>query len=55
MRCGSPPRSNIGTILFNVSTSAALSAHTMQAEERLVWNPDGRFVRQQASIFVLLP
>ena len=31
---------SIGTILFNVSTSAALSAHTMQAEERLVWNPD---------------
>ena len=31
---------SIGTILFNVSTSGALSAHTVLAEERLVWNPD---------------
>lgn len=31
---------SIGTILFNVSTSAALTAHTVQADERLVWNPD---------------
>lgn len=31
---------SVGTILFNVSTSAALTAHTVQAEERLVWNPD---------------
>lgn len=31
---------SVGTILFNVSTSAALSAQTVQAEERLVWNPD---------------
>lgn len=31
---------SVGTILFNVSTSAALTAQTVQAEERLVWNPD---------------
>lgn len=31
---------SVGTILFNVSTSAALTAHTVQSEERLVWNPD---------------
>lgn len=31
---------SVGTILFNVSTSAALSAQTVQADERLVWNPD---------------
>lgn len=31
---------SIGTILFNVSTSAALTAQSVHAEERLVWNPD---------------
>ena len=31
---------SVGTILFNVSTSAALTAHTVETEERLVWNPD---------------
>lgn len=31
---------SVGTILFNVSTSAALTANTVQAEEQLVWNPD---------------
>ncbi|UCR89466.1 hypothetical protein [Mycetocola spongiae] len=30
----------IGTILFNVSTSAALTAKTAHAEDRLVWTPD---------------
>ena len=31
---------SVGTILFNVSTSAALTVHGVQAEDRLVWNPD---------------
>lgn len=31
---------SVGTILFNVSTSAALTAHTVQEEERAVWSPD---------------
>ena len=31
---------SIGTIMFNISTSAALTAKTVRAEERLVWNPD---------------
>ena len=31
---------SLGTILFNISTSAALTAKTVRAEERLVWNPD---------------
>lgn len=31
---------SVGTVLFNVSTSAALTANTVEAEERLVWNPD---------------
>lgn len=31
---------SIGTILFNVSTSAALTAKTVHDEEKLVWNPD---------------
>ncbi|GAC57014.1 hypothetical protein GOHSU_15_00060 [Gordonia hirsuta DSM 44140 = NBRC 16056] len=29
-----------GTLLFNVSTTAALMAHTVKGEQRLVWNPD---------------
>ncbi len=31
---------SLGTILFNVSTGAALTAHTFQTEAKLVWNPD---------------
>lgn len=31
---------SFGTIMFNISTSAALTAQTVQAEERLMWNPD---------------
>ncbi|MCW2289036.1 hypothetical protein EDF60_0016 [Leucobacter luti] len=31
---------SFGTIMFNISTSAALTAKTVRAEERLVWNPD---------------
>lgn len=31
---------SFGTIMFNVSTSAALTARTVHTEERLVWNPD---------------
>ncbi|MFD6677128.1 hypothetical protein ACFWDA_22555 [Rhodococcus zopfii] len=29
-----------GTLLFNVSTGAALRAHTIAAEKHFVWNPD---------------
>lgn len=29
-----------GTLLFNVSTTAALAAHTTAAEKHLVWSPD---------------
>lgn len=31
---------SMGTVLFNVSTSAALTAKTVEAEGKLVWNPD---------------
>ncbi|WP_205879315.1 hypothetical protein [Leucobacter triazinivorans] len=31
---------SLGTILFNVSTSAALTAATVSADDRLVWRPD---------------
>ncbi|WP_208107832.1 hypothetical protein [Leucobacter luti] len=31
---------SFGTIMFNISTSAALTAKTVRAEERLVWSPD---------------
>ena len=31
---------SFGTLLFNVSTTAALTAKTLDAEERYVWNPD---------------
>ncbi|MFC9790541.1 hypothetical protein [Rhodococcus sp. NPDC127528] len=30
----------LGTLLFNVSTGAALHAHTIKGEEHLVWNPN---------------
>lgn len=30
----------LGTLLFNVSTGAALHAHTVKGEEHLVWNPN---------------
>lgn len=30
----------LGTLLFNVSTTSALMARTVQGEEHLVWNPD---------------
>lgn len=30
----------IGTLLFNVSTGAALHAHTVKGEMHLVWNPN---------------
>ncbi|WP_440712839.1 hypothetical protein [Gordonia sp. FQ] len=29
-----------GTLLFNVSTTSALMAHTVKGEQHLVWNPD---------------
>ncbi|MDZ8171539.1 hypothetical protein [Microbacterium xanthum] len=31
---------SFGTLLFNVSTTAALYAKTVSAEEKFVWNPD---------------
>lgn len=31
---------SFGTIMFNISTTAALTAKTITAEERYVWNPD---------------
>ncbi|WP_053352599.1 hypothetical protein [Leucobacter musarum] len=31
---------SLGTILFNISTSAALTAASVRTEEKLVWNPD---------------
>lgn len=31
---------SIGTLLFNVSTSGALAARSVHAEEQFVWNPD---------------
>lgn len=31
---------SVGTILFNVSTSAALTAASVDAQKHLVWNPD---------------
>ncbi|MGW0037455.1 hypothetical protein [Gordonia sp. NPDC003376] len=31
---------SFGTILFNVSTTSALAAHTLPAEKHLVWSPD---------------
>jgi hypothetical protein len=31
---------SFGTIMFNVSTSAALTAKSVTTEEQLVWNPD---------------
>lgn len=31
---------SFGTLMFNVSTSAALAAHTVPAEKHLVWAPD---------------
>ncbi|GAA4475496.1 hypothetical protein GCM10023094_13060 [Rhodococcus olei] len=30
----------LGTLLFNISTGAALHAHTVKGEEHLVWNPN---------------
>lgn len=31
---------SFGTLMFNVSTSAALYAHSTHSQERYVWNPD---------------
>lgn len=31
---------SFGTLLFNVSTTAALTAHSISAEQKYVWNPD---------------
>lgn len=31
---------SVGTIMFNVSTSAALRAHSITAQKHLVWSPD---------------
>jgi hypothetical protein len=39
----------VGTVLFNVSTGAAVSAHAVTAEQRYVWVPDA-----MGSLFFLL-
>ena len=31
---------SFGTLLFNVSTTSAVAAHTLAAEKHLVWSPD---------------
>ncbi|AZG48625.1 hypothetical protein [Gordonia insulae] len=31
---------SLGTVLFNVSTTAAIAAHSVPAERHLVWSPD---------------
>ncbi|ROZ93722.1 hypothetical protein [Gordonia sp. OPL2] len=31
---------SLGTVLFNVSTTAAIAAHSIPAERHLVWSPD---------------
>ena len=31
---------SVGTILFNISTTSALFAHTVAGERHLVWSPD---------------
>ena len=47
---------SIGTVLFNVSTSAALTAETTRAQERFVWNPDagGSVAFLVSAVFVYL-
>ncbi len=47
---------SFGTIMFNISTSAALTAKTVRAEERLVWNPDagGSVAFLVSAVFVYL-
>ena len=47
---------SFGTIMFNISTSAALTAKTVRAEERLVWNPDagGSVAFLASALFVYL-
>ncbi|MGB3304354.1 hypothetical protein [Gordonia sp. (in: high G+C Gram-positive bacteria)] len=45
-----------GTLLFNVSTAAALEVHTTHGEQQLVWNPDagGSVAFLISGFFVLL-
>ncbi|MGC5246731.1 hypothetical protein ACPXB3_07380 [Gordonia sp. DT219] len=45
-----------GTLLFNVSTTAALTAHTTSADDHLVWKPDagGSVAFLISGIFVLV-
>lgn len=47
---------NLGTVLFNVSTAAALTATTVRAQERYVWNPDagGSVAFVVSAAFVLI-
>lgn len=47
---------NLGTVLFNVSTTAALTATTVRAQEKYVWNPDagGSVAFLVSAVFVLI-
>ncbi|MFV0435378.1 MAG: hypothetical protein ACK5LO_15570 [Leucobacter sp.] len=47
---------SVGTILFNVSTTGALSATTVHDEKHLVWNPDagGSVAFLISAVFVLI-
>lgn len=47
---------SFGTLMFNISTSAALTAKTVRAEDRFVWNPDagGSVAFLVSAIFVFV-
>ncbi|OZG26163.1 hypothetical protein BH683_025485 [Williamsia sp. 1138] len=46
----------VGTLLFNVSTTAALDAHSIPAEKHLVWSPDagGSIAFLISGVFVIV-
>lgn len=47
---------SVGTVLFNVSTGAALMSHTIAAEKDYMWNPDaaGSVAFLLGGVFVLI-
>lgn len=47
---------SLGTVLFNVSTTAALTATTVRGQEKYVWNPDagGSVAFLVSAVFVLI-
>lgn len=47
---------SVGTVLFNVSTTAALTATTVASEEQLVWTPDagGSLAFLVSAVFVVV-